>query len=108
MKSITCTRRDNVYLTFHGARMYSDASRLKVYERSGTFPKVTKAVGLASLKTVLEEDAVFPVTKNELIEKQGWKVFDLTENEHVHARLLLESLPKEEYSNVDEVIQDLQ
>ena len=45
------------YPTFHGARMYSDAARLKVYEKSGTFPKVTKSAGLASLKTVLEEDA---------------------------------------------------
>ncbi len=97
-----------VYLTFHGARMYSDAARLKVYEKSGTFPKVTKATGLASLKIVLEEDTVFPATKSELIEKQGWKVFDLTENEHVHVRLLLENLPKEKYSNLDEVLEDLQ
>jgi len=100
--------QDNVYLTFHGARMYSDAARLKVYERNGTFPKVTKAIGLASLMIVLEEEAVFPATKSELIEKQGWKVFDLTENERVHARLLLENLPKGKYSNVDEVIKDLQ
>lgn len=97
--------QDNVYLTFHGAKMYSDAARLKVYEKSGTFPKVTKAAGLASLKIVLEEDAVFPATKSELIEKQGWKVFDLTETEHVHVRLLLENLPNGKYSNVDEVIE---
>ncbi|MBU3967271.1 MAG: DUF2795 domain-containing protein [Euryarchaeota archaeon] len=100
--------QDNVYLTFHGARMYADAARLKVYEKNGTFPKVTKAVGLASLKSVLEEDIVFPATKGELIEKQGWKVFDLTENEHVHARFLLEKLPKEKYASVDEVIMALQ
>src|SRR5659263_141948 len=97
-------RQDNV---FHGARMYLDAARLKVYEKSGTFPKVTKAVGLASLKTGLKEDAKFPATKSELIVKQGWKVFDLTENEHVHTRLLLERLPDGKYSNVDEVIKDL-
>ncbi len=42
------------------------------------------------LEIVLEEDTVFPATKSELIEKQGWKLFDLTENEHFHARLLLE------------------
>jgi len=45
------------------------------------------------LRTVLEEDAKFPATKSELIEKHGWKVFDLTENEHVHANLLLGKLP---------------
>jgi uncharacterized protein YecE (DUF72 family) len=99
---------ENVYLTFHGAKMYSDAARLKVYERSGIFPKITKAGGLESLKIVLEDDTVFPATKGELIEKQGWKVFDLTEKEHVHARSLLENLPKGKYSNVDEVTKDLQ
>jgi hypothetical protein len=88
--------------------MYSDAARLTVYEKSGTFPKVTKATGLASLKLVLEEDMIFPATKGELMEKQGWKVFDLTETERVHVKFLLENLPNGKYSNVDEVIEDLQ
>jgi hypothetical protein len=51
--------------------------------------KVTKAIGLASLRSVIEEDAKFPATKSELTEKQGWKVFDLTEQEHVHASVLI-------------------
>ncbi len=97
-------RRGDAYLTFHGARMYSDAARLKVFEKSGTFPKVTKATGLESLKTVLEEDAKFPVTRDELIEKHGWKVFDLTETEHVHAGVLLEKLPDRKYASAEEVV----
>jgi uncharacterized protein YecE (DUF72 family) len=97
-------RPGEAYLTFHGARMYSDAARLKVYQKNGTFPKVTKATGLASLKTVLEEDAEFPVTKGELIENQGWKVFDKTETERVHAIVLLEKLPDRNYASVEEVI----
>ncbi len=84
---------DKAYLTFHSARMYSYATRLKVYQKSGTFPKVTKDIGLESLRSVLEEDAKFPTSKNELVEKQGWKVFDLTEKEHVHASTLLNRLP---------------
>jgi len=99
---------EKVYITFHGARMYSDAARLKVYEQSRTFPKVTKAVGLASLKIVLEEDAVFPATRSELIEKQGWKVFDLTEKEHVHANVFLGRLSDRKYSSLEEVIRDIQ
>ena len=100
-------RRGEAYLTFHGARMYSDAGRLKVYEKSGTLPKVTKANGLASLKIVLEEDAKFPATRDELIEKQGWKVFDLTDTEHVHASVLLGKIPDRKYASVEEVIRDL-
>jgi uncharacterized protein YecE (DUF72 family) len=95
------------YLTFHGARMYSDAARLKVYEKSGTFPKVTRAIGLESLRSVLEEDARFPASKNELIEKQGWKVFDLTEKEHVHASVMLAKLPDRIFRSVEEVVGDL-
>ncbi|KAB2945239.1 MAG: DUF72 domain-containing protein [Candidatus Methanoperedens sp.] len=98
---------ENVYLTFHGARMYSDAARLKVYEKSGVFPKVTKAAGLESLKVVLDEDAVFPATKGELMEKQGWKVFDLTEKEHMHASMLLNKLPDVKFDPVEEVIETL-
>ena len=100
-------RREDTCITFHGARMYSDAARLKVYEKSGTFPKVTKATGLASLKTVLEEDAEFPATKGELIQKQGWKVFDLTKTEHIHTGVLLEKLPDRKFAGVDEVIDAL-
>ncbi len=92
------------YLTFHGARMYKDAARLKVYQKSGTFPNVTKTTGLASLKTVLEEDSKFPATKSELIEKQGWKVFDLSDNQHQHASVLLEKLPDRKYGSIEEVI----
>ncbi len=54
------------YLTFHGARMYTDAVRLKVDQKSGAFPGVTKSKGLESLKSVIEEDAkVLP--KNNLV-----------------------------------------
>ncbi len=98
---------EKAYLTFHGARMYKDAARLKVYQKSGEFPGVTKSKGLESLKSVIEEDAKFPATKSELIEKQGWKVFDLAETEHVHASTLLEKLPDVKYANVEEVIEAL-
>ncbi len=95
------------YLTFHGARMYSDAARLKVYQKSDTVPKVTKAIGLASLRSVLEDDAKFPAAKSELIEKQGWKVFDLPETELVHASMLLNKLPEIKFAHVEEVIEAL-
>jgi len=41
------------------------------------------------------------------MEKQGWKVFDKTETEHVHAIVLLEKLPDGKYANVEEVIRCL-
>ncbi len=95
------------YLTFHGAKMYSDAARLKVYQKTEEFPGVTKSKGLESLKSVIEEDAKFPATKGELIKKHGWKVFDLTETAHVHASTLLNNLPDVKFASVEEVIEAL-
>lgn len=103
-KKIRDNNFEKAYPTFHGARMYKDAARLKVYEKSGTFPNVTKTTGLASLKSVLEEDSKFPTAKDELIEKQGWKVFDLSDTEHMHASVLLEKLPDRIYGSIDELI----
>jgi uncharacterized protein YecE (DUF72 family) len=100
-------RPEQAYLTFHGAKMYTDAARFKIYENSGTFTNITKSTGLASLKTVLEEDAQFPACKSDLIKKHGWKVFDLTETEHVHASMLLGKLPDRRYAGIEEVIRAL-
>jgi uncharacterized protein YecE (DUF72 family) len=99
--------RGKAYLTFHGVKMYMDAARLKVYENSISFPNLTKSTGLASLRSVLEEDAKFPATKSALIEKQVWKVFDISDAEHVHASKLLEKLPDRRYVNVEDVIEAL-
>ena len=41
------------------------------------------------------------------IEKQGWKVFDLSETEHVHASILLKKLPDVKFAHVEEVIEAL-
>ena len=97
----------NAYITFHGARMYADAARLKVYRKNGKFPGVTKSEGLDSLKSIIEEDAKFPVTRKELMENQGWKVFDLTGTRHEHASILLDKLPDVKFAHVEEVIEAL-
>ena len=95
-----------IMLAFHGIRMYKDAARLKVFLKSGSFPRVTKKLGLESLQEVLMEDTKFPITKKELLEKQGWKVIDLAETERVHASYYLEILPERTYENVEEIIKE--
>ncbi len=44
--------------------------------KKGELPPVTSSYGLDSLKEVLQ-DAVFPMTKNELVKKHGWKLIDI-------------------------------
>jgi len=97
-----------VILSFHSLKMFKDATRLKIFKETGKFPSITDSTGLSSLKEVLSEDAKFPSTKEELIKHQGWKVFDLTSIERIHAHKILDKLPERNYSNLDEVLQELQ
>jgi uncharacterized protein YecE (DUF72 family) len=98
---------EKVILSFHFVSMYKDAARLKIYKETGKFPKVTGSTGLTSLEEVLGKDASFPMTKQELIHNQGWKLFDLTEDKRVLAREFLQKLPQGTYKNIGEVMDTL-
>jgi uncharacterized protein YecE (DUF72 family) len=97
-----------VAVSFHFVRMYKDATRLKIYRQTGKFPKVTKSTGLGSLQEVLAEDTKFPSDKAQLVRTQGWKLFDLTDTERVHASHVLRELPEKAYSSLTEVVQALE
>jgi uncharacterized protein YecE (DUF72 family) len=94
-------------LAFHGVRMYRDTARLKTFLNSGKFPSLTGQAGLKSLKEVLSEDARFPTSKSRLVDEQGWKLFDMTAEERVRARVLLEKLPDKTYTTINEVVSSL-
>jgi len=94
-------------VSFHFIRMYKDAARLKTYKQTGKFPMVTRSAGLRSLEEVLSEDARFPSVKRDLIQDQGWKLIDATEDTRVHVAEMLEKLPERNYDSVDDVIQTL-
>jgi len=91
-------------VSFHFVRMYKDAARLKTYKESGGFPMATKSTGLKSLEEVLREDAVFPTSKQNLIQHQGWKLMDLTQDERVRVSDILQKLPEKTYASVDDVV----
>jgi uncharacterized protein YecE (DUF72 family) len=93
-----------VVMSFHFIRMYKDAARLKTYKQSGKFPSITKSTGLSSLEEILREDAQFPASRDELIFRQGWKLFDLTQEKRIHAREFLQKLPEKTYNNISEII----
>jgi uncharacterized protein YecE (DUF72 family) len=96
-----------VVMSFHFVRMYKDAARMKIYKQTGRFPAITKTTGLSSLGEVLSEDASFPSSKQELVQSQGWKLFDLTGEERTRAGDYLQKLPERTYSNVGEVVSKL-
>ncbi|MCQ5377189.1 MAG: hypothetical protein NO516_03965, partial [Candidatus Methanomethylicia archaeon] len=95
------------YISFHGVRMYSDAARMVEYSRSGNLPPVTGARGAESLRAVLAEDAIFPMSKADLIMDQGWKLFDGSGGKRVRVAEVLDRLPERLYCGVADVIDAL-
>jgi len=96
-----------VYLSYHGIKMYKDADRLRVYRKSGRFPPVTRSRGLDSAIEVLREDIKLPTTKKSLIQDQGWKIFDLTDERRVRLQEILQALPDKVYGNFRDLTTEL-
>jgi hypothetical protein len=106
-RKVSGSKSKKVAMSFHFVRMYKDAARLKVYKQTGKFPMVTHSTGIPSFEEVLSEDAVFPATKEDLIIKQGWKLFDRTETERVRVNHYLEKVPEGRYENISELVDRL-
>ncbi|HYB68573.1 MAG TPA: DUF72 domain-containing protein [Candidatus Acidoferrales bacterium] len=102
------SKSEKVAMSFHFVKMYKDAVRLKNYKQTGKFPMITRLTGISSLEEVLREDAEFPATKQQLIRKQGWKLFDKTETARVYAEEALQELPEGTYNSIDEVMDKLE
>lgn len=95
-------------ITFHGLRMSTDAARFKRYTETGTHMPVTAYLGVESAKAVLQEDAIFPSTKDELIAHQGWKVIDMTAQKRMHLSEQLSRIPYKIYHSLNEVSEELE
>ena len=92
-------------LNFHTVRNYKAAARLKVFRKTGSFPRVTRSLGINSLLEVLTEDTRFPTTKLNLIKDQGWKIFDWKENQRRRVSEVIEKLPDQNYHNLHDLVQ---
>ena len=101
------TNSKTIVLSYHGARMNTDAARFKHYKDTGKFLPVTSYTGIDSAKAVLDEDAQFPATKSELMLDQGWKAIDITPDRRAHLSEILEKIPDKNYGSLDEVIAEM-
>jgi uncharacterized protein YecE (DUF72 family) len=106
-RKVSGSKSGKVAMSFHFVKMYKDAARLKVYKQTGKFPMVTRSTGIASFEEVLSEDAVFPATKEDLITKQGWKLFDRTKTERARASDYLKKVPEGRYENISDLVDRL-
>jgi uncharacterized protein YecE (DUF72 family) len=106
-RRVSDSKSGKVAMSFHFVKMYKDAARLKVYKQTGKFPTVTRSTGIASLEEVLSEDVAFPATKQDLITKQGWKLFDRTDTERARVGDYLQKVPEGRYENIGELVESL-
>ena len=97
-----------IMLSFHGVKMYADGARLKVFRRTRKFPPITSKVGLDSLKEVLAEDnPKFPASRDAIIARYGWKLFDYSPTRRMRVSEALKHAPKRTYRDLDELIEAL-
>ena len=107
-REIDCINPRIAALSYHGVRMNTDAARYMQYKKTRTFIPVTEFTGVDSARAVLSEDVQFPLSKSELIERQGWKVIDLTLEKRIHLSECLAKVPDKTYNSIDEVAEALE
>jgi uncharacterized protein YecE (DUF72 family) len=95
-----------VYVLFNNLSMFDDALRFMRYLETKSFPRVTEAVGLESVKKVVEKTR-YPATKSVLLKKLGWRLVEVEEGKQVRLNKLLKNIPSKAYRSVEEVLREV-
>ncbi len=105
---VLLNKAKTVALSYHGLKMNTDSIRFVHYKKTGKFPSITGLTGVASAKAVLAEDIRFPISKQSLVEDQGWKVFDTSANKRIRLAEWIRNIPNKTYRKIDELTQVLE
>lgn len=100
------TKDKVVYVLFNNLAMFDDAIRFMHYLKTGSFLNLTGAVGLESVKIVIQKTR-YPTTKSLLLKRLGWRLVDLEESRQIRLEELLRNLPSKSYADANEVLQEL-
>lgn len=95
-----------VYVLFNNLSMFEDALRFARYLEIKSFPSLTGAVGLESVKKVMEKTR-YPATKNVLLKKLGWRLVEVEEGKQIKLNELLKDIPSKAYGSVEEVLREV-
>lgn len=99
-------KAEEVYVLFNNLSMFDDAVRFKHYIEKGSFPSLTEAVGIESVRQVLSKTR-YPASKSMLIKKVGWKLVEIEKGKQVRLESLLKKVPSKTYRDVDELIKEI-
>jgi uncharacterized protein YecE (DUF72 family) len=95
-----------IYVLFNNLSMFDDALRFMHYLETKSFPSLTGAVGLDSVKNVMEKTR-YPATKSVLLKKLGWRLVEVEKEKQVKLNELLKDIPSKTYRNIEEVLQEI-
>jgi len=95
-----------VYVLFNNLSMFEDGLRFMQYLATGKFPKITGAVGLESVKSVIAKTR-YPAPKSMLVKKVGWRLVEVEEGRQVRLAELLAELPSKTYKDAGELLNAL-
>ena len=96
----------DVYVLFNNLSMFIDGLRFMEYIQTGEFPSVTGAVGIESIKRVIERTK-YPATKTMLLKKVGWKLVEVEEGKQVRLYTLLKGIPSKTYHDAEELLKEI-
>jgi uncharacterized protein YecE (DUF72 family) len=96
----------DVYVFFNNLSMFEDGLRFMRYLAEGTFPKIPSATGLASIREIVEKTR-YPITRNMLIRRLGWRLVKIREEEQAALETFLKNLPSRTYRDVEELIKEI-
>jgi uncharacterized protein YecE (DUF72 family) len=100
------TKDKVVYVLFNNLAMFDDAIRFMHYLKTGSFLSLTGAIGLESVKIVIQKTR-YPITKSLLLKKLGWRLVELEKYKQIRLEELLRNLPSKSYADANEVLQEL-
>jgi len=96
-----------VYVLFNNLAMFDDAIRFMHYVENGSFLSLTGAVGIDSVRRVIEKIR-YPIARSVLSERLGWRLVELEPGRQTRLEELLKPLASKSYGNVEEVLKEME
>lgn len=95
-----------VYVLFNNLSMFEDAKRFLSYIKNRKFPSLLES-SLNIIKSAVER-LRFPIDKNMLMRKIGWRIIELEDGRQIRLNELLNKTPTKKYGSLDELMNELE
>lgn len=95
-----------VYVLFNNLAMLDDATRFTHYLRKRSFLSLTGAVGLESVRAIIQKTR-YPTTKDTLSKRLGWRLVELESGKQTTLDDLIKKIPSKSYPGSEEILKEI-